>query len=158
MKTILKMFILVAFALSISSAYAQSLMGPPVDSNQVVGTDQNAAIVNSVTNSKVVSTSNNVAPVAGTVTTVHEAFSTDTKEDGNGKSFPKFAITVVQTVDADGIPTETKYYLGYGWKAGTVLSSDGLSVTLTLKDEDGKKTNYKGTITYNKDWTFSIAW
>ncbi len=93
-------------------------------------------------------------------TTVHVAYSDETKQDGNGKSFPKFAIIVLQIEDADGmpIPAETKYYLGYGWKTGAVISADGITVKLTLKDAAGTKKNHVSTIKYttNKgNWSFS---
>lgn len=122
MKTILKMFIFAAFALSIKPVYAQTSTDCPV-------------------------------------TTVHVAYNADTKQDAKGASIPKSTIIVVQTEDADGIPTETKYYLGVGWQPGTTLSEDGLHTTFFYKDAATSSTKkYSTTIKYttNKgEWSYT---
>jgi hypothetical protein len=91
-------------------------------------------------------------------TTVQVVYSTDKKENSNGNFLPKFAIIVLQIENTEGIPIKTKYYLGYGWKTETVISADGITVELTLKNAAGTKKHHVSTIKYTTnrgDWSFS---
>ena len=151
MKTLVKMFILVAVALSISSAYAQVLVA---DTNKVskIVADTNKIKTVSVVDSNAVKK----AHVDLAIGNRYIAKSAKTLKDDNdkdilgddGQPLPMYTIIVVQSADKETI----KYYLGKGWKAGCSMSEDDPTIVTLLVA--GKK--YTATVVWHKDWTFDI--